>query len=49
VRGEANMFFLDNPAFSSEYRDALGGTVQWSHDIDPRNQITAYMQYSGLT
>jgi hypothetical protein len=43
------MFFVDQPQFSSEYRDALGGTVQWTHDFDARNQLTAYVQYADLT
>jgi outer membrane protein len=47
--GQGNMFFLDNPAYNSEYRDALGGTFQWTHDFNARNQITAYVQYADLT
>jgi tetratricopeptide (TPR) repeat protein len=49
VVGQGNMFFVDQPQFSSEYRDALGGTVQWTHDFDARNQLTAYVQYADLT
>jgi outer membrane protein len=49
VVGQGNMFFVDNPAYNKEYRDAVGGTVQWSHDFNARNQITAYFQYALLT
>lgn len=49
VVGQGNMFFVDNAAYSNEYRDAVGGTVQWAHDFNARNQITAYVQYASLT
>jgi outer membrane protein len=48
VVGQGNMFFVDDPQYKSEYRDALGGTVQWTHDFNARNQITAYVQYASL-
>ncbi len=48
VVGQGNMFFVDDPQYSSEYRDALGGTVQWTHDFNSRNQLTAYVQYADL-
>jgi tetratricopeptide (TPR) repeat protein len=47
--GQGNMFFVDSSAYSNEYRDAVGGTVQWTHDFNARNQITAYAQYASLT
>ena len=46
--GQANMFFVDDPQYRSEYRDALGGTFQWTHDFNARNQLTAYAQYAYL-
>ena len=46
---QGNMFFVDDPAYTSEYRDAVGGTVQWSHDFNARNQLTAFVQYASLT
>jgi tetratricopeptide (TPR) repeat protein len=47
--GQGNIFFVDDPQFSQEFRDALGGTFQWTHDFDARNQLTAYVQYADLT
>ena len=47
--GQGNMFLVDNSAYSNEYRDAVGGTAQWTHDFNARNQITAYVQYASLT
>jgi len=49
VVGQGNMYFVEDPQYSSEYRDALGGTVQWTHDFNARNQLTAYVQYADLT
>jgi hypothetical protein len=40
---------VDDDIYASEYRNALGGTVQWVHDFNARNQITAYVQYASLT
>jgi outer membrane protein len=40
---------VDDDIYTSEYRNALGGTVQWVHDFNARNQITAYVQYASLT
>jgi tetratricopeptide (TPR) repeat protein len=47
--GQGNMFFVDNSTYSSEYRDAVGGTLQWAHDFNARNQISAYVQYASLS
>jgi hypothetical protein len=47
--GQGNIFFVDDPQFSQEFRDALGGTFQWTHDFNARNQVTAYVQYADLT
>jgi hypothetical protein len=45
---QGNMFRLDDPAYPGSYRNALGGTVQWTHDFNARSQMTAYVQYSSL-
>lgn len=47
--GQGNVFYLDGNQYSNEYRNALGGTVQWAHDFNARNQVTAYVQYAALT
>jgi hypothetical protein len=39
----------DDQLYSGAYRDAVGGTLQWQHDFDARNQLNAYLQYSQLT
>jgi hypothetical protein len=46
--GQVNAFFLDDPAYSNEYRDAVGGTLQWVHDFNASNQLTVYGQYAAL-
>lgn len=47
---QVNAFFVDNPAlYSNAYREALGGTLQWQHDFNARNQVSAYAQYAQLT
>lgn len=46
---QGNMFFLDDPSLRYEYRDAVGGTLQWTRDIDGANQVTAYAQYASLS
>ena len=45
---QGNMFRLDDPAYPGSFRNALGGTVQWTHDFNARSQLTAYVQYSSL-
>jgi hypothetical protein len=47
--GQGNIFLVEDPAYSRAYRNALGGTVQWTYDFNARNQVTAYLQYAGLT
>jgi tetratricopeptide (TPR) repeat protein len=47
--GQANAFLVDDPAYNRAYRNALGGTLQWTRDMDARNQVTAYLQYASLT
>lgn len=46
--GQANTFLVDDPIYHRAYRNALGGTLQWTHDFDARNQMTAYLQYAAL-
>jgi tetratricopeptide (TPR) repeat protein len=46
--GQVNLFMVDDPLFRQTYREALGGMVQWTHDLDVRNQFTAYAQYASL-
>ena len=33
---------------SDRYRDVYGATGQWQYNIDARNQVSAYVQYSDL-
>jgi tetratricopeptide (TPR) repeat protein len=47
--GQGNIFLVDDPVYSQAYRNALGGTLQWTHDFNARNQVTAYVQYAALT
>ena len=47
VVAQANMYLVD--VYNADYRDALGATVQWTHDFDARNQLTAYLQYASLS
>jgi tetratricopeptide (TPR) repeat protein len=49
VIGQGNIFVVEDPAFSRAYRNALGGMLQWTRDIDARNQFTAYAQYASLS
>jgi len=45
---QLNDFTVYDPIYSSAYREARGGTVQWQRDLDARNQVSAYVQYAGL-
>jgi tetratricopeptide (TPR) repeat protein len=49
IVGQGNVFYLDGNQYSNEYRNAFGGTVQWAHDYNARNQVTAYVQYASLS
>jgi tetratricopeptide (TPR) repeat protein len=49
VLGQGNIFLVDDPAYSQAYRNAVGGMLQWTHDFNARNQVTAYVQYASLT
>lgn len=42
---QANTIAVDN----NGYRDAAGYSAQWQHNIDARNQVSAYLQYSNLS
>jgi tetratricopeptide (TPR) repeat protein len=46
---QGNIFIVDDPAYSQTYRNAVGGMLQWTHDLNARNQFTAYVQYAALT
>lgn len=46
--GQANAFLVDDPIYRHAYREALGGTLQWTHDFNASNQVTAYLQYAAL-
>jgi hypothetical protein len=45
---QANTFLLDDPLYPEAFRNAWGGTAQWTHDFNARSQLTAYAQYSSL-
>lgn len=47
--GQGNIFTVADSIYSQSYRNALGGTLQWTYDHDARNQFTAYAQYAWLT
>jgi tetratricopeptide (TPR) repeat protein len=43
-------FFVENPAlYQHAYRNATGGTAQWQHDFDSRNQASVFVQGARLT
>lgn len=46
---QLNAFFVDDPIYSNAYREAVGATLQWQHDFNARNQVSAYAQYAQLT
>ena len=41
---QGNNFYLDN----NRYRDAYGVIGQWQHNLDARNQVSAFAQYTQL-
>jgi hypothetical protein len=43
-----NNFTVYDPIYTSAYREARGGTVQWQRDLDARNQVSAFIQYADL-
>ena len=49
LAAQLNAFFVNDPQYSSAYREAVGGTLQWQHDFNARNQLNAYAQYTQLT
>ena len=46
---QGNAFFVGDPLYSSTYRNAWGGTVQWTHDFSAASQVATYLQYASLT
>jgi tetratricopeptide (TPR) repeat protein len=46
---QGNVFLVDDSAYGTAYRNALGGMAQWTHEFDARNQLSAYLQYTALT
>ncbi|HEV8643944.1 MAG TPA: surface lipoprotein assembly modifier [Burkholderiales bacterium] len=47
---QLNAFFVNDPAlYRNAYREAVGATLQWQHDFNARNQVSAYAQYAQLT
>lgn len=49
LAGQINHFYVDNPQiYRQAYREALGGTLQWQHDFNSRNQMSAFVQFSEL-
>lgn len=46
---QINAFFVDDPIYRNAYRESLGATLQWQHDFNARNQVSAYAQYAQLT
>ncbi len=45
LSGQASSAHVEN----SRFREALGFTAQWQNNIDARNQVSAFVQYSDLT
>jgi tetratricopeptide (TPR) repeat protein len=47
---QLNAFFVNDPVlYPNAYRETLGATLQWQHDFNARNQVSAYAQYAQLT
>lgn len=50
IAAQLSAFFVDDPQrYRNAYREAVGGTLQWQHDFNARNQASAYAQYTQLT
>jgi hypothetical protein len=50
LAAQLNAFFVDDPTlYRHAYREAVGGTLQWQHDFNARNQVNAYLQATQLT
>jgi hypothetical protein len=47
--GQGNVFQVSDAIYSQSYRNAIGGTAQWTYDLNARSQFTAYVQYAALT
>lgn len=49
IAAQLNHFFVDNPqVYRNAYREAGGGTIQWQHDFNARNQVSAFAQFTEL-
>lgn len=49
LAAQFNDFYVDNrQLYRNAYRSAAGGTAQWKHDFDSRNQVSAFAQYTEL-
>ena len=49
VAAQANAFYVDNTQlYADAYRNAVGGVVQWQHDFNAANQVSAFVQYAQL-
>lgn len=49
LAAQINHFYVDNPQlYRNAYREALGGTLQWQHDFNSRNQLSAFVQFTEL-
>lgn len=49
IAAQVNHFYVDNPQlYRKAYREAGGGTVQWQHDFNARNQVSAFAQFTEL-
>jgi len=47
--GQYNSFWVDDrQLYSDAYRNASGATAQWQRDLDSRNQVSVFLQYSDL-
>jgi hypothetical protein len=49
VVAQGNAFNVGDPLYNSSYRNAWGGTAQWTHDFSARSQLATYIQYASLT
>jgi len=50
LAAQLNAFYVHDAAlYSKAYREAVGATLQWQHDFNARNRVSAYAQYAQLT
>src|SRR5581483_7557710 len=49
VAAQFNAFYVDNSQlYTDAYRNAAGGVLQWQHDFNATNQVSAFAQYAQL-